>query len=214
MRNKKIQTVGHKFNINNMLNKNGGPVTIKSLFVPEANTTKEIVEATRNTAIVVAVQKANELFGDKQALTIRDLNGSDMGYIHNIMTETSNRSANAWNVMGSGSFTIAAATVIAIYGVAISFVQGGNNTRIPITGIRIDVGGSRIAQWNVQGLDQIINASVTSPLTPKFGISLSPIIVSEYLTVTLYEYTRIATTIYDLLWLGVTVEKQGVTLNP
>lgn len=106
-----MQTVGQKFNINNMLIQSGGLVTVKSLFVPDANTMKEIVEATRNTAIVMAVQKAYELFGPSQALTIRDLNGTDMGYPYNIMTETTNRAANAWNMMGVGTFTVATATV-------------------------------------------------------------------------------------------------------
>jgi hypothetical protein len=209
-----MRKVWPNFDINSMLAQNGGPVTVKSLFVREANTTKEIVEATRNNAIVTAVQKASVLFGPTQALTIRDLNGNDMGYIYNVMTETSNASINAWNEMGVGSFIVAPSTVIAIYGVGISLVPDGTNPRIPITGIRIVVEGSLVVQWNIQSLDLIGSACGTSPMAQKSGISLAPIIAAEGIVVTTYEYTRAANIAYDLVWLGVIVEKQGVTLKP
>ena len=58
------------------------------------------------------------------------------------------------------------------------------------------------------------SAANTAPMHPAGGVTKSPIIVAEDITVTIYEYTKTATTIYAPIWLGVVCEKQGVTLKP
>lgn len=203
-----------KFSLDSMLVQNGGPVTISSLLINKEELKSETIDAIRNAALLAAVDKASELWGPEQALTIRDLNGTDMSYAANIFTETSNAGANAWNAMAFGAFAVPTAVVIAIYGVKIGVVWDGTILILPITGIRFDVGGSRVAQWNVQTLDQSGNASSTTPTAFLGGVTRSPIIVAEDITVTIYEYTRTASTVYDPVWLGVAVEKQGVTLKP
>jgi hypothetical protein len=200
--------------LNNMYKQNGGPVTISSVLTGIPSTKPETVDAIRNAAILAAVNKAYELWGGAQSLTVRDLNGSDMSYTNNIMTETSNATTNQWNGMAFGAFTVATATVIAIYGVSLGWIEDGTIDECPITGVRIEVGGSRHAQWNVQCLDQHNSAASTAPLIPIAGVTRSPIIVAEDITVTIYEYTRRASVAYDPVWLGVAVEKQGVTLKP
>jgi hypothetical protein len=206
--------MGKMFSMDNMLKQNGGPVTIQSVLINKKDLELTVINAIRNATIVGAVAKAHELWGNGQSLTVRDLNGTDMAYAANIMTETSNAAANAWNAMAFGAFTVPTATVIGIYGVDLNARMDGTTLRIPITGIRFDVGGSRVAQWNVQVLDQNSIAGMTDSTMAQGGVTRAPIIVGEDITVTIYEYTRTATIVYDPVWLGVAVEKEGVTLKP
>lgn len=200
--------------LQNMFKQAGGPVTVSSVLVPDKSLKPETVDAIRNACMLATVNKANELWGAGQLLTIRDLNGTDMAYANNIMTETSNAVANQWNAMAFGAFTVPTATVIGIYGITLGWIEDGTIDECPITGIRIEVGGSRHAQWNVQTLDQHNSAASTAPLIPIAGVTRSPIVVAEDITVTCYEYTRRASSAYDPVWLGFAVEKQGVTLKP
>jgi hypothetical protein len=202
------------FDLNSMLSQNGGPVTISSVTINMNELLPGTIDAIRNAAVVASVNKAAELWGPEQALTIRDLNGTDMAYAANNFTETANAAANAWNAMAFGAFTVPTATVIGIYGVKLSIIPDGTLDELPITGIRFDVGGSRVAQWHVQTLDQATSAASTAPLTPQGLVTRSPIIVAEDITVTVYEYTITASQVYRPIWLGVSVEKQGVTLKP
>ncbi len=202
------------FNLTNMYKQAGGPVTIASILIPTKMLKEETVDAIRNATIVASVNKAYELWGAGQKLTIRDLNGTDMAYANNVMTETSNAGANAWNAMAFGAFTVPTATVIGIYGVMLSAPWSATVVQLPISGIRIDVGGSRHAQWNVQTLDRQSIAASSVPTEGLAGVTRSPIIVAENLTVTIYEYTRFASDAYDPVWLGIAVEKEGVTLKP
>lgn len=202
------------FNLNNMYKQNGGPVTVSSVLIPDDKLKPETVDSIRNACMLATVNKAHELWGGGQALTIRDLNATDMAYTNNIFTETSNATANAWNAMAFGAFTVPTATVIGVYGIGLGWILDGTIDEMPITGIRIDVGGSRHAQWHLQCLDQIGSAAVTAPMIPRVGVTRSPIVVGEDITVTIYEYTRRASSAYDPCWLGFAVEKQGVTLKP
>ena len=197
-----------------MFKQNGGPVSISSVLIPMDQLKQETVDAIRNAAVLAAVNKAFELWGRGQMLTVRDLNGTDMAYANNIFTDTSNAGANAWNAMAFGAFTVPTATVIAIYGVAMGWILDGTIDECPITGIRIDVGGSRQAQWHLQCLDQIGSAAVTWAMTPRAGVTRSPVVAAEDITVTMYEYTRRASQVYSANWIGVAVEKEGVTLKP
>lgn len=189
------------------------PVTINSLLIPADEITERRRDACRNKAYKDAVARALEVFGLGQKLTVRDLNALDMAYTNNIFTETSNATANTWNAMAFGAFTIARGTVIAIYGVKIYVVHDATIDFMPITGIRIDVGGKRLAQFHVQSIDQNTSAASVAPTRAYAGFTLEPIIVSEDLTVTIYEYTRTASTVYTPCWLGVAVEKEGITLG-
>jgi len=205
------------YNINTMLKQNGGPVTIQSVLLSLDLLGQSGVDGSRNAAIAGAVTKANQLWGG-QNLTVRDLNPLDMSYANNVFTDTSNATINQWNAMATGAFTVPTATVIAIYGIKIGWLVGAAappiNVTMPVTAIRIDVGGSRHVQWHLQSLDQKAPANTTSPYVAIAGVTRSPIVVAEDITVTLFEYTRIASNAYDPVWLGVAVEKEGVTLKP
>lgn len=189
-------------------------VTIRSLLLPVDELKPGTIDAVRNACEMAAMDKAVQLWGEAQSLTIRDLNALDMSYTYNIITETSNASANAWNAMAFGAFTVATGTVLGIYGIKLHCALDGTVDLLPITGIRIDVGGARVAQWHVQSLDQNTDAASTSPFHGYAGITKSPVIIGEDIQVTMYEYTRTASTVYDPIWLGCAVEKTGRTLKP
>ena len=195
-----------------MFKQNGGPVSISSVLIPMDQLKQETIDAIRNAAVLAAVNKAFELWGRGQTLTVRDINGTDMQYTNNIFTETAVAVAG-WQPMACGAFTVPTATVLAIYGIAIGW-QLNAAVPLPITGIRIDVGGSRQAQWNVQCLSQWATGAVVAPLVPRAGVTRSPIVAAEDITVTPYENSRGVATVYEPYWLGVAVEKEGVTLKP
>lgn len=188
-------------------------VTIDSILIPFDQLELDMVDAIRNACVASAIKEAVRLWGPAQALTVRDLNGADMSYPANIMTDTS-VTANAWAAMAFGAFTVATATVIGIYGVKILVLHDGTIDFAPITSIRIDVGGARVAQWCVQSLIDETSGSASTPSPAYGGVTESPIVVGEDITVTIYEYTRTTATAYDAIWLGVTVEKEGRTLKP
>jgi len=191
-------------------------VSIKSELIPAPLLKPETIDAIRNATELQALEKAIELWGESQLVTVRDLNAADMSYTNNIFTETSNASANAWNAMAFGAFTVATSTVLGIYGIIIATVPDGTIDFPPISGIRIDVGGARVAQWHVQSLHSFTSGASTAPLIPALyaGFTKSPVVVSEDMTVTIYEYTQTASTAYYPIWMGVAVEKEGVTLRP
>lgn len=189
-------------------------VTIESLFVPRDELQQEVIDAIRNATRNSCLRLAMDLWGSKQRVTARDLVASDMSYTNCVFTETSNATANAWNAMAFGPFTVADATIIGIYGLKVVYVLNSTILRSPITGVRLEVGGARIAQWHVQGIDYSANGATSTPYRAYAGFSKSPVIAQEKMPMTCYEYTRTASTAYDPCWLGVVVEKEGLTLRP
>ena len=189
-------------------------VSINSLLVPVEQLKPEAVDAIRNACMMAVLEKAVDTFGERQRMTLRDLNAADMAYANNIFTETSHATANQWNAMAFGAFTVARGTVIGIYGLGISVVHDATIDFHPITGIRLDVGGARVAQWHVQSLAQNTSAASVAPTRVVFGLTKSPVVVNENVTVTIYEYTRTASTVYEPCWLGIIAEKEGLTLKP
>ena len=191
-----------------------GLVTVNSLFLNSMELKGGTIEAIRDSCMLSALEKAVALFGPGQRFTIRDLNASDMAYTNNIFTETSHATVNQWNAMAFGAFTVATATILGIYGLKLGVVNDATIDFMPVTGVRIDVGGARIAQWHIQCIDMMCSGASDSPVYALTGITKSPIIIAEDITATIYEYTRTASTVYTPVWLGIAVEKEGVTLKP
>ena len=188
-------------------------LAIQSLFINISELKGEAVDAIRNACEVGCLERAVKLWPDAE-LTSRDLNAADMAYANNVFTETSNATINQWNAMAFGAFTVPTATVIGIYGMKMQVIPDATLQFPPITGVRIDVGGARVVQWHTQTIDTYVDSAGVTPVTFPAGITKSPIIVGETLQVTIFEYTRTASTIYVPCWLGVTVEKVGITLRP
>lgn len=189
-------------------------VTIKSLLIRKDLLRPETIDAIRNACALAALQKAVDLFGEKQALTIRDLNALDLQIDYNWFHETSNSTYRQWNAIAQGEVTVATSSVIGIYGVKLLCDLDGTIQELPISALRFDVGGARVAQWAIQCLDQKSNGAVEMPYQGLVGVTTSPIIVGEDITMTIYEYTRVASKAYDDIFLGVIVEKEGKTLKP
>lgn len=189
-------------------------LAIRSLLVPGAELKQETIDAIRNSAEILALQTAVDRWGESQELTVRDLNGADMAYANNVFTETSNATINQWNAMAFGAFTVARGTVIGIYGLRMQVILDATLQFPPITGVRVDVGGARVVQWHTQCIDSYVDGASTAPLVVIAGFSKSPVIAQEDVTVTIFEYTRTASTIYVPVWMGIAVEKVGLTLRP
>lgn len=188
---------------------------IKSVLIPIDELKPETVDAIRNACEISALQKGVELWGPEQDMTVRDLNALDMSYTYNIFTETSNAGGNAWNAMATASaFTVATGTVIGIYGIKLAAVLAAGLDELPITGIRLDVGGARVVQWHIQSLETSCAGASVGATRPYTGISKSPIIIAEDIQSTAYEYTRATSVVYSPIWLGLAVEKTGRTLKP
>jgi len=196
-------------------------VTINSVLLPAAELRPEMVDAIRNACERQAVAEAQRRFGAGQRLTVRDLCASDFSFTNNVWTDTSNATPNQWNAIAQGAFTVATGTVLGIYGVRVGWLMNATLSQFPITGFRLDVGGARVAQWNVEKL-MLPTALIATPanifeLADKpwpLGVTKSPIVVGEDITVTIYEYTRTASSAYYPIWAGVAVEKEGRTLKP
>lgn len=188
-------------------------VTVNSVLIAADELKQSTVDAIRNACTKSALRKAVELWGPAQRLTVRDIDGGDMQYPNSIFAETA-VTANAWNAMACGAFTVATATVIGIYGIKLYTLYDATTLCLPITGIRIDVGGARVAQWNVQTLDQTDFTASVAPNRGRLGVTKSPIVVGEDITVTIYEYTRTTNRTYTPVWMGCVVEKEGRTLKP
>jgi len=196
------------------------PVTINSILLSADGLKPETVDAIRNACISGSVAEAHRRFGPTQNLTVRDLEASDYSFTNNVWTDTSNATANAWNAIAQAAFTVATGTVIGIYGIRVGFLMNATITQPSVTGFRLDVGGARVAQWNVEKL-MLATALIATPANVfaygqqwPLGVTKSPIIVGEDITVTIYEYTRTASTVYYPIWEGVAVEKEGRTLKP
>ena len=200
----------------NIVLKNGktANVTIQSQLIPVDQIKPETIDAIRNACVSAAVAKATDMWGPAQRLTVRDLNASDLSYTANIFTEVSNATTNAWNAMAQAAFTVATGAVLGIYGINLSCTPEGTDDFLPISGIRIDVGGARVAQWSTQCIDFFNSAASLAPYNGRSAVTKSPIIIAQDITVTFYEYTRTASRTYTPCWLGVTIEKEGITLKP
>jgi len=197
------------------------PVTINSVLLPAAELRTEVVDAIRNACLRQTVAEAQRRFGAGQRLTVRDLCASDFSFTNNVWTDTSNATPNQWNAIAQGAFTVATGTVIGIFGVRVGWLMNETLSQVPITGFRLDVGGARVAQWDIESL-MLPTALIATPQDIfrlgsdpwPLGVTKSPVIVGEDITVTIYEYTRTANSAYYPIWEGYAVEKEGRTLKP
>lgn len=145
-------------------------------------------------------------------ITVRDLVPSDMpNQTNNEWTEASGSGDNAWTDMalidGTG---IADETFIAIYGC--QFISGHSTP--PITGLRIEVGASRVAQWSLYSIsrDYTLTSSGATQHTAPLGITENPIIIRQNQTLLVQEYVTETTITYRLAFFGFVAEKAGKTI--
>ena len=180
----------------------------RSLLIPLLEIKLKIIKDTE----LACLQKAVDLWGENQIMTSRALCPLDMGYENNKFIETSNPSINQWNMVSSGYFTVQCASIIGIYGLKLT----SDMEALPISGIRIDVIGSRVVQWVTR--PSIYPLELARQLTQEDDDLItsfcdSLVFISENVVVRIYEYTQIANVMYYPEWLGVVVEINGVTLK-
>ena len=160
------------------------------------------------------------------ALTARNLVASDFpGDSNNDWLEVSLTVDNAYANSANGDGTaIADETFIGIYGfkqILHEEVDGEDGADTPaMTTIRITVGGTLVAQWDMHstfvGMAESGAPATTMGPTVKHMTAIieSPVIITQNqtLTVAFYEVENTLDTI--VAFLGIVVEKVGRTLNP
>ena len=183
---------------------------LRSFLIPLLELNLKIIKDTE----LLCLQQAIELWGDNQNLSSRGLTALDMGYMSSF-SETSQCVINQWNQATTGRFVVSTATIIGIYGLKLKWCDDTKNFP-PINSIRLCVNGARIAQWSLECHHNIYPQSLVDELVSHDDLIkntiCNPIIASEDNKVEIFEYTRVANTEYSPIWLGVVVEKLGLTL--
>tara|TARA_Y100000034_G_scaffold134970_2_gene205063 strand:+ start:539 stop:1066 length:528 start_codon:yes stop_codon:yes gene_type:complete len=174
--------------------------------------TLENIHALRMSAIDQVEEVAQKAMGMDVVLTTRDLQPADLGYTNQEFTETSG-SDNTWADTTISSKSIADETFVAIFGIQM-LVPGAIST--VITGLRFVIGGGRVAQLSLYGIQQNHTPDDTEATLhrPVSGYLLSPIILTQNSVLTIQEYTVTATTAYTPVFEGVVVEREGKLISP
>ena len=197
----------------------------RSIARPAQQMRMALRDGIKNALLDRLVALAHEQLGHSVRLTARDLVGSDMPNLSNNdwleTTEGSGAYANAAFATGSA---IADETFIGIYGFQQIMHEDtdadrGGSTPVA-TVMRFDIGGTRVAQWDMQSTfvgNALAGASDTSfggAMEHDQAISESPVIVTQNqnLTVSFWEVTTTLDFVVALL--GFVVEKAGRTINP
>ena len=192
-----------------------------------------IIKATEDLCYATAVQMVGD--GDYIA---RQLHRGDMpatSATNRVWTETTGATTDQFVTAAIGNGTaIADDTVIGIYGCRWLFSEvpsfaplNRQPFRPPVSTIRIVVGGTRVAEWDLYTIFNSVagrgaNTSLGTTISPilwsqPIGIAESPIIVKPRTTL-LIQYNEISTSAVDfgIQILGIVVEKTGSGdgLNP
>lgn len=221
---------------------NGGPITrtvqvrTNSYIIPETWMTSQQIRRKINAARQAALAAALLTDGD-QEYNVRALVGSDMPdrTTNDWLETTASSGVDAWNnsAFAAGS-NIADNTYIGIYGVQVltmeneAGVNGGpiqSALEPAVTGIRIQIGGARVAQWDlhpilyfVGGTDDLATSSTEyGPLIayPK-GFAESPVVITKEKSLTVAFWETQTSLDFQVALLGIVVEAvgSGAGLNP
>jgi hypothetical protein len=179
-------------------------VTVVSVLVPEDFLAPETKELIMFKTLEMTVEKAREDTLGKKSLTVRDLLPQDIGFGNQAWNEQTGTTSNAYEDSQVASDSIADDTWIGICGVQ-------DQSTIPsVSALRWDVGGTRVAQWNISMINSGDHPN-------KAGLTLSPIIVSRNKIVTIQHYIRQGGNrkgSTELAYIGYVVELEGLTLRP
>ena len=183
----------------------------------------ERIDGIVNTSMALLARAA---LADLQgSVIIRDLLPSDLpGYSTNLYTETSGTAIDWATTTGGDDTQIADDTTIAIWGVRLmtpatseTAATAFQDLTPPITALRISVGSSKVALWN---LYQIMSVHVDdlsgdAAHNPMGGIVESPIIITKRQKLKIEGYS--ATTAadpYNYHFFGAVAEKAGLNISP
>lgn len=154
-------------------------------------------------------------------LIIRDLRPSDLsGPTTDVYAETSTAQAVGYATTSAGDDTaIADETFLAIWGVRLHTAQTSETAAAtfqalipPITGLRISVGSSVVAIWDLYRIMTVISMDNVEACVfePVLGITEMPIIVTQNTKLKIEEYgSRTVADPYEISYEGAVCEKAG-----
>jgi len=173
-------------------------VQIQSVLVPLHLMPEQRIADLRDGYIKLVVETALAGTKARKLLDVRDLLPSDIGLTNEVWYERTGSSKNTWENSAIASKTIADGRWICIWGVT-------DNSEVPsVSALRFDVGGSKVALWHLDKLNG---------LEHKAAIALSPVIVSEGISLTIEHYVKVASSQTELIYDGCVVEVSGKKLR-
>jgi hypothetical protein len=160
-----------------------------------------------------------------ERLISRSIVPTDLALTNARWTETSGTSANAFTNTSISSNTVADDRYVGIWGVRLftpmstvdndASLAALEQMQYPISILRIDVGGTRVAQWDLYPLMSIqIDLAESHAFRPISGLTLTPVLIGPNKSVTISEYVTVSTALYTLGLEGVVVEPEGLILRP
>lgn len=192
---------------------------------PAHELSKEYIDEKVNAAVDAALSAAVAELGREIELNVRSLLPDDFGVSTNTWLETTAGSTWADSTFADGS-QIPDNRFIGIYGARWIFSelsdgeQGGFNPNV--TALRMTIGGSRVAQWDLVGIFRA-QMSAGTPATAygswadfPTGIAVSPVSITQNKAFTVSFLERTTTVDFAVQLLGVAVEPvgSGAGLNP
>lgn len=205
-------------------------IRTRSFLLPETQLTEQRIDNLINTTVLMTVATARRELGNIE-LIVRAGVPSDMPDLsNNDWTETTSAS-NSWtNTAFAAGGSIADNTFLGIYGVHILTLEdaagvtgwGSAQTAPPVTAMRTTIGGSRVAQWDLNTLLRAVAQAGTAataygPLTVyPAGYVESPVIVTQNKDLTIAFWETASGVDFQIQPLFITVEPpgQGAGLNP
>jgi len=173
-------------------------VNIQSVLIPLHLLPPEKIDDWRNGFIQLAIEAAAEGTKGEKRLDVRDLMPSDIGLTNEVWYERTGATKNTWENSAIATKKIADGRWICIWGVT-------DNSEVPsVSALRFDAGGSKVAMWHLDKLNG---------LQHKAAIAMSPVIVSEGISLTIEHYIKVASSQTELIYDGCVVEVTGKKLK-
>lgn len=155
--------------------------------------------------VITAKTALSELGG--VALIVRDLSALDIGGSNRHWNQQVAVTNNSWVTSTFSAGTVTDNVFVAILGIAALSPQGG------ASGIRIDVGGARVAEWDLQKMLMPYGVEGSAMDTGRYGFARSAVLAGQNKQVTLTYYVRAATNIDNVPvenpLIGIAVEPVG-----
>lgn len=191
--------------------------TIESSLIPTDELRRERVDELRRAAKYAAYLKAREAYPTAR-LVCRMATPQDFEQTNNEWGDTTGSSADAWEDHLVASKVIDDGKFLAIYGCRYFSFQAPAS--LAISALLFSVGGAKVAQWDLYPIIMAYNVGAGTAagekafLKPPAGITESPIIVSEKITLDMDQWVATASTAFVLSLDAYVVELEGLTLKP
>ena len=177
-------------------------VSVASILTPEYLLTRETVEGIIFSALEELGQVAREE-SKAQPLAMRDLAPADLGFPNQAWNEQTGTTTSAYEASQISADTMADDTWVVIWGL----MDNSDNQVASL--LRMDIGGARVVQWELNRLWSSGNPS-------RVGITINPVIITKNKEMTANLYIKQGAGrngSIELVYLGAVAEIEGTTLR-